>query len=409
MDSSLALNLSFSGGGFRAALYCLGVYRRLIELGLQNNIVGLSSVSCGSITAGKIMCALMDGHFSSAEDFDERVTNPLISFCQIRLRNQIMKRYIPPMPPRRRFSQLLPNYFEKYLFKNTTFKDLPDEPEWSVNTTCLNSGRRVRFKKSDFGANITGYSTDFQKTKVSFAVACSAAFPMMFAPLRLYTHNAKFIYKYDWQKKNWGDSPKVPNPLYLSDGGVYDNLGSEKFIRSKIPFIICDASAFLEEWDYKKRPNWFSLINRPLDTGLDQVVKLRRRLLYRESEKKYGYQLLLRDPIQKFIDDPDEYGRLSDKKFITPTYRMMSGELQYYLSRLRTDIDGFHDIEVKSLMWSGAVKIDFVVKRYLQNNIAPEMINDTPKLPDYPVVEIERVLKIGMKRKYLSNLHSRLR
>ena len=29
------INLGFSGGGFRATFYCLGAYRRLVELGLE--------------------------------------------------------------------------------------------------------------------------------------------------------------------------------------------------------------------------------------------------------------------------------------------------------------------------------------------------------------------------------------
>ena len=50
------IRLSFSGGGFRATFYCLGAYRRLVELGLANIVTHINSVSGGSIVAGQIMC-----------------------------------------------------------------------------------------------------------------------------------------------------------------------------------------------------------------------------------------------------------------------------------------------------------------------------------------------------------------
>ncbi len=408
MNSNQKIKLSFSGGGFRATLFCLGIYRRIIELGLHKNINSISSVSGGSIAAGQIMNALTYGDFSSVADFDKRVSMPLIKLCQIRLRNQIMKKIISPLPPRNRFSQQLPIFLDKYLFKNISMGDLPDRPEWSVNTTCLNSGKRVRFKKEDFGGNIFGHSKNFKDTKVSFAVACSAAFPMMFAPIKLSTKGKSFFYKYDWQKSKWGNNPNIPKNLYLSDGGVYDNLGSESFFRSKTPFIICDASGFLEEWNPCKKPNWFSLNWRPLDTGLDQIVLLRRRLIYKISEESKGYQIILRDPVNKALKNPEIYGSLSSKISDLPKYEMMPEELQHFLGGLRTDLDGFHDIEVQSLMWSGAIRIDIAIKRYLKHMIDQDRFHDTPSLPKYPTNIMKIVLKRGGQRRYLSNLHKNL-
>lgn len=409
MNSIQSFKIAFSGGGFRATLFCLGVYRRLVELGIQKKINSISSVSGGSIAAGQIMHALRNGDFLSVSNFDERVTKPLIKLCQIRLRNRIMKKIFSPFPPRSRFSQQLPKFLDKYLFHNISISELPDYPEWSVNTTCLNSGKRVRFKKEDFGGNIFGHSKGFKDTKVSVAVACSAAFPMMFAPIKLSTKGKNFFFKYDWQKDKWGEKPQVPNYLYLSDGGVYDNLGSETFFRSKIPFIICDASGFLEEWNAKKKPNWFSLNWRPLDTGLDQIVLLRRRLIYKITEKINGYQIILRDPVNKVLKDPEVYGKLSNKISELPQYEIMPEELQQYLGRLRTDLDGFHDIEIQSLIWSGAIRIDIAIKRYLKHLVQPESFHETPSLPNYPIVAMKKILKKGGQRRYLSSLHKDLK
>lgn len=52
------INLGFSGGGFRATFYCLGAYRRLVELGLEKHVNEITSVSGGSIAAGAVISAL---------------------------------------------------------------------------------------------------------------------------------------------------------------------------------------------------------------------------------------------------------------------------------------------------------------------------------------------------------------
>lgn len=88
-DSKLEFRLSFSGGGFRATFYCLGAFRRLVELGLADKVVSISSVSGGSITAGAIMNGLSQRPFADINDFDKKVTEPLRKLGQVRLRELI--------------------------------------------------------------------------------------------------------------------------------------------------------------------------------------------------------------------------------------------------------------------------------------------------------------------------------
>jgi len=134
-----------------------------------------------------------------------------------------------------------------------------------------------------------------------------------------------------------------------------------------------------------------------------------RRLLYYASKESYGVQLLLRDPVQKFISDPEIFGKLSNQTFDLPEYEYISTENQRLISNLRTDLDGFHNAEIECLMWSGAMKIDILVKRYFQNLISAENIKDTPKSPNYSEVQLKRILTLGTKRKILSNLHKTLK
>jgi NTE family protein len=403
----IKIRIAFSGGGFRATFFSLGAYRRLVELNFHDRVTHIESVSGGSFAAAQIMCALSDGRFKSVQDFDKRVTEPLIKLGQCQFRRKILRKVLYPRLPRNRFSMLFPKYLDTLIFNEKKLTELPSFPEWSCHSTCLNTGKRFRFKQKEIGGNSIGITKDFNDIKVSFAVACSAAFPFMFAPMKLKTTDREF-YNNWWTDNSVLNKAKLPKVLHLSDGGVYDNLGSESIIKYKDPFIICDASAFLEKWDYAKKPSWFSLANRPLSTGLEQVVLLRRRLLYHESKESYGIQLLLRDPVETFIEDTGRFGKLSKRQFDLPKYKTLSLENQKLLSHLRTDLDGFHNIEIESLMWSGAAKIDVVIKRYLQDLVSSELIENVPKTPNYSADQISDILKKGSKMKYFSNLHKTL-
>lgn len=407
MTEDFKFRLCFSGGGFRATFFSLGVYRRLVELGLHERITSISSVSGGSIAAGQILNALSDGIFNSVEDFDERVTEPLIKIGQCRLRNRLMKKAFYPALPRNRFSKWFPILLDDYLYKGKTFGELPLQPEWSANSTCLTTGKRFRFKQKDMGGNKIGIEKNISKIRLSFAVASSACFPMMFAPTSLDIKGMTFY------KKWWTDNPVInndplPDRLSLSDGGVYDNLGTEAILNYSEPFVTVDASGFLEVWPYNSKPNWFSLVWRPLDTGLEQIVLLRRRLIFQHSQKVGGIQLILRDPVQKLINQPERYGSLSNQSFDLPDYELMTVNQQNLLGRLRTDLDGFHDIEINSLIWAGSVRIDIAVKLYLQNKIDKSFITKTPKPPNFRNEKITKILNKGNTRKYISFLHKTL-
>src|SRR5690242_7345163 len=80
--------------------------------------------------------------------------------------------------------------------------------------------------------------------------------------------------------------------LYLTDGGVYDNLGSENLLKEDIPFIIFDASAASNSWPENYRPRFHKMFWRVLSVSLDQIVLLRRRLIFHQANKNC-IQLLL--------------------------------------------------------------------------------------------------------------------
>ncbi|MFF2533774.1 patatin-like phospholipase family protein [Brevibacillus sp. NPDC058079] len=389
------IKLSFSGGGFRASFYCLGAYRRLVELGLHPIVTHISSVSGGSITAGAIMYALSNSPFTGLEDFDQRVTSPMKSLGQVNFRNQLLKtafspfrlkNYIPETP-KKRFTRIFPNLLDKHIFKNKLMKDLPKSPEWSCNATCLNTLKRFRFKPSDMYGFELGYCKDMEGISIALAVASSAAFPLMFAPLRLNIENKYFDNKYSKTKFNY-------KTLLLTDGGVYDNLGSENLLKEDIPFIIIDASSVSSPWPDNLQLKSYKHIWRILSVSLEQIILLRRRLIYQHPNKNC-IQLILSKSINDLVDFETEY-RKPDRPF--PVFSNISPEVELLIAGLRTDLDFFHNIEIDLLMWAGEIRMDLAIKSLFPHLINNDLWITTPKSPDYPLDMILNKLNQGQKR-----------
>ena len=75
---------------------------------------------------------------------------------------------------------------------------LPEAPEWSVNGTTAETGKRFRFKRDSLGDYMLGYSApgDFP---LADALAVSAAFPGGFGPLSFE------VASFQWKKRPaWG-------------------------------------------------------------------------------------------------------------------------------------------------------------------------------------------------------------
>ncbi|ERI11707.1 patatin-like phospholipase family protein [Aneurinibacillus aneurinilyticus] len=392
------IRLNFSGGGFRATFYCLGGYRRLVELGVHSYVTQLSSVSGGSIAAGAIMQGLTEGDFKDLRDFDHKVTTPLRRLGKINVRKILVKQaYAPRLSNlkqlfklRTRFSRLFPILLDKELFNNQYICELPTKPEWSCNTTCLNTMKRLRFKVVDCYGNLLGTTTDISDIKISLAVAASAAFPLMFAPIKVNTKGREFYDKY-----NSSVYSTIPETLYLTDGGVYDNLGSESILKENGHFITMDASAGEECWTPDYNMSFSSGIWRLLNVSMNQIVNLRRRLLYLHSGSE-GIQLLIGHPIAELRTNEV---KIREHERSLPVYSSDYQEIERLVATLRTDLDSFKDIEMDTLMWSGAVRMDLAVKSLFPEIISEEKWLDTPKFPNYTYDEIIQTLKLGQTLK----------
>lgn len=162
--------------------------------------------------------------------------------------------------------------------------ELPRMPEWSVNGTTAENGKRFRFKAADMGDYELGYAScvDFP---LSHALAVSAAFPGGFGPLAIKTD------QFTWFKRPWGaplenTAPVKPvhRRVHLYDGGVYDNIGLEPLFdagrsKSKIGdacIVVSDAGAPLSI-GFRFAPLNVFRLKRVADIISDQAHALRVR------------------------------------------------------------------------------------------------------------------------------------
>jgi NTE family protein len=225
--------LALSGGGVRALAFHSGVLRYIAEQGQLEHVKFISTVSGASLLIGLVFhrsgmawpssraylssTAPAIRHLITTQDLQACATARLL-FWPLNWRFAFSRANV--------FAQTI-----QALWKiNETLADLPYSPEWSINGTTAETGKRFRFKNGQLGDYELGYATapDFPQAS---AMAMSAAFPVGIGPLAIN------VRQYRWMKRPyWGapakEAQSISAPyskLHIYDGGVYDNLGLEPF------------------------------------------------------------------------------------------------------------------------------------------------------------------------------------
>ena len=209
----------------------MGVLRAVAEHGHLESIQRISSVSGGSLLVGLILHESKMVWPASTTFVDTLYASVRIELCARSLQWGALRQLIKPwnwryLLPR---ANLLAAALQNEWGVRNRLQDLPEFPEWSINGTNAENGRRFRFKRDSLGDYLTGYAQpgDFL---LADALAVSAAFPGAIGPLRI---DAR---RFDWRRREWDAPPgseQIARPPYrnfhLYDGGVYDNLGLEPF------------------------------------------------------------------------------------------------------------------------------------------------------------------------------------
>ena len=278
--------LALSGGGIRAMVFHLGVMRHLAERGHLESVEKISTVSGGSLLVG-LLLQQNEMRWPTSEQFLSNSLPALReSLCARSLQWGAARQLLNPLNWRFFLSRanLLALALRHEWNVREALSELPETPEWSINGTTAESGKRFRFKRRDIGDYTLGYA-QADRFPLASALAVSAAFPGGFGPLTL---DAR---RFEWRKRPWDAPPDAAQTvqavfprLHLYDGGVYDNMGIEPFFdagkqrpKQEGFHIICSDAGALLAPGFEKGPLNVFRLTRVADVMSDQSRSLRVR------------------------------------------------------------------------------------------------------------------------------------
>jgi predicted acylesterase/phospholipase RssA len=310
----------------------------LRDANLLTAVKRIGAVSGGSVLAAHLVLN-WERYTGTTRDF-EAAAQELIAFTRSDVRGRVVRRWIlawltlvPRLLKRKRwtFTNLLQQQY-RLLYKDKTLGDLrsPTRPQVFFYATSLTSGAVCSFGRSGFMWDEDGSerSVTAPRTPIAFAVAASSAFPPLFPPIAV---SSKVLSC---------DIREFPNPQYLTDGGVYDNLGIDRLMwydrktSDLNHFIISDAEGAFD-WDFKEQYTFITTRNiRASDLLMKRVSSLEYQALALQPDR------ITAVGIDTVVERPDE----SD---------VLSPEIQRALRKVRTDLDRFSASEASSLIRHG--------------------------------------------------------
>jgi NTE family protein len=247
------IGLALSGGGFRAAAFHLGVFRRLHALKLLDKVDLLSCVSGGSIAGAHL--ALNWGRGDRLDSLQEYLQTRSVAVASF------VKGALDPFHSR---LEVLANAYDKHLFRRATLASLVDCPRTYLNATNLATGNMFTFVAGGGGQPERGdHEIGFEHaptSRLADAVAASSAFPPVFPPMRL----------------EWASQPGkfAVDFVTLADGGIYDNMGVNPTLRARNALDYVIVSDGGKPFDIDEQPTTGSgtmVLRESIDVLMEQV------------------------------------------------------------------------------------------------------------------------------------------
>ena len=244
----------------------MGVIRFLADAGKLQDVTHICSVSGGSILAAHLV---LNWDRYTGGQFDAAAAE-ILDFARSDVRGRVFRRWIlglvafpflrlGPWPWKRRWTRtvLLQEEYDR-LYRHELLRSLAvefDDPAenprpqvfllataMKTGDMCTFTGRGLQFEEARLSVEDAEHRerpVDGTLLPISFAVTASSAFPPAFPPVKV-THQLLRT-----------DAAQFPHsPEYLSDGGVFDNLGIRKLqnLQSHTAFdlsalVVSDAEA----------------------------------------------------------------------------------------------------------------------------------------------------------------------
>ena len=126
-----------------------GVLKYLAEQNLLEDISRISTVSGGSLLVGLVLRANEFEWPTSKQFLAHVLPNIRETMCETNIQLESLYQLLKPNNWRFIFtrSNLLASAIKQKWQINERLSDLPDYPEWSINGTTAETGKRFRFKK----------------------------------------------------------------------------------------------------------------------------------------------------------------------------------------------------------------------------------------------------------------------
>jgi predicted acylesterase/phospholipase RssA len=379
-DKLDSIGLCFSGGGFRASLFHLGVLRYLAESKQLANVKVISSVSGGSVIGAFLATkwrTLKEKHFSK-EAFDKEIYKPFFKKVTTgNLRNRWFLLCVLTAPyllnPRFTWINLWSGFFDRWFYgrKGMKINELSDELELVINAAELKFGKAYRFAPFFYGSDDEGYNEiKTNKTvQLSYAVTASAAH----LPLNL----------------NFGE----PGGRWFIDGGSFDNTGLDWFLdwedkyrpktATKPDFlIVCEASKELPEWSWGWRrfiplyrilpilSRWRAIQYEQTrrtrkDWFIDRIRKHEEDKNKKEKNKKEEGIIISIDVVAKKLKEAKDRKTLIE--YTLPKKLVKGTNDNPGVEDIRTDFDNFLNREANLLTYHGYSLIHVYLSTFHEN------------------------------------------
>jgi predicted acylesterase/phospholipase RssA len=244
--------LSLSGGGYRAAAFHLGTLRMLHDAGLLGDVVGLSTVSGGTIAGVAWTVSLVDGRpFDAFEaDFERWLAETNVIGEALDTLSEARPRHRHHWPSLIRSAADV--YARPELLGDRRFAELLDARglqlrEAIFNATEFNHGLAFRFRRSDNprarigNGRLSVPRAVAAQVRLADVAAASSCFPGGFEPL-VFPDQFKWTPDYPLERAREALGDRFHGGLALMDGGVYDNQGVDSLV---LAFERSDATTLL--------------------------------------------------------------------------------------------------------------------------------------------------------------------
>ena len=413
LSFSEKVGIGLSGGGFRAALYHIGVLARLAELDMLRHLEVISCVSGGSIIGAyyylkvKNLLESKDDDDITREDYIQLVKETEIDFLekvQKNVRQEVLTNlfanakmtFSKYYSRTHRLGELYEEYFYAPLMNDkkvpvfiNTLKIFPAEKDAEGNIVSMSnfSIKKDNWYRKNKVPNLVLNATSLNTGhNWQFTAAWMGEPPASLQPeidmksrlRRMYYADAPEAYKNFRLGYAVASSSCVPGlfaafsmpdlypnvDLKLVDGGVHDNQGISSLIEQECKFmIISDASGQLSEENTILNAGPLYTINRTngiLQERIRENEFLEISTRYRSSQLSNLKFMHLRknlypSPISWYgCNEPLHFlnaGLDLENESVTPY--QIDAKIQDLISKIRTDLDAFSEQEAYALMYSG--------------------------------------------------------